>query len=172
MGAKISKPTGRELLEALRQRYRIASKPDKCKILDEFIDITRCHRNHPIRLLTGDGPVMPGATRPGRTIDSEAVRQALVVLWEAAHRICGKRLKATLPGLISAMERHGHLALDSKVRQLLRDASPTTIDRLLAPIRGAAGRRRRRKATTEASREIPVRTFADWNQPVPGFLEI
>ncbi len=89
MGTKISKPTRRELLEALRERYRIASKPDKSKILDEFIDITRCHRKHAIRLLTGDGPVMPEATRPGRTIYSEAVRQALVVLWEASDRICG-----------------------------------------------------------------------------------
>ncbi len=133
MGTKISKPTRRELLEALRERYRIASKSDKSKILDEFIDITRCHRKHAIRLLAGDGPVILDVTRPGRTIYSEAVRQALVVLWEAADRICGKRLKAILPGLISAMERHGHLALDPNVRQLLLGASPATIDRLLAP---------------------------------------
>ena len=122
MGTKISKPTRRELLEMLRERYRITSKPDKSKILDEFIDITKCHRKHAIRLLTGEGPFMPKATRPGRTIYSEAVRQALVVLWEASDRICGKRLKAILPGLISAMERHGHLSLDSKVRQLLLGA--------------------------------------------------
>ena len=120
----------------------------------------------------GTVPLCPRQSRPGRTIYSEAVRQALVVLWEAADRICGKRLKAILPGLISAMERHGHLSLDSKVRQLLLAASPATIDRLLAPIRGTAGRRRKRKSTTKSSREIPVRTFADWNEPSPGFLEI
>ena len=44
MGTTICKPTRRELLEALRERYRIASKPDKAKILEEFIDITCCHR--------------------------------------------------------------------------------------------------------------------------------
>jgi hypothetical protein len=142
------------------------------QILDEFIDIITCNRKHAIRLLTGDGPVMPEATRPGRTIYSEAARQTLVVLWEASDRICGKRLKAILPGLISAMERHGHLSLDLKVRQLLLEVSPATIDRLLAPIRGTAGRRRKRKASTKASREIPVRTFADWKEPAPGFLEI
>jgi len=172
MGTKISKPTRRELLEALRERYRIASKDEKSKILDEFIDITRCHRKYAIRLLTGAGPVMPDATRLGRRIYSVAVCDALVVLWEAADRVCGKRLKAILPGLISAMERHGHLSLDSKVRQLLLEASPATIDRLLAPICGTAGRRRKRKTTTQSSREIPVRTFADWNEPAPGFLEI
>jgi hypothetical protein len=41
------------------------------------------------------------------------------------------------------MERHGHLALDPTVRHLLLAASPANIDRLLAPIRGTAGRRRK-----------------------------
>ena len=70
------------------------------------------------------------------------------------------------------MERHGHLALEPNVRQLLLAASPATIDRLLAPARGTAGHRRKRKPTTKSSREIPVRTFADWNEPAPGFLEV
>jgi hypothetical protein len=172
MGTKISKQTRRELLETLRERYRNASKIDKTKILDEFIDLAGWHRKYAIRLLTGVDPVMPKEPRLGRTIYSEAVRQALVVLWEAADRICGKRLKAILPGLISAMERHGHLTLDSNVRQLLLAASPATIDRLLAPTRGTVGHRRKQKPTNKSSREIPVRTFADWKEPAPGFLEI
>jgi len=172
MDTKLSKQTRHELLEALRERYGNASKIDKTKILDELIDITGCHRKHAIRLLTAGVPVLPGVPKTGRRVYSEVVRGALVVLWEAADRICGKRLKAILPGLISAMERHGHLTLEPNVRQLLLAASPATIDRLLAPIRGTAGRRRKRKATTKSSREIRVRTFADWNEPAPGFLEV
>jgi transposase InsO family protein len=172
MGTKLGKQTRRELLEALRERYPIASKIDKTKILDEFIDIAGCHRKHAIRLLLGVSPVMPDAPRLGRTIYSEAVRESLVTPWEAADRICGKRLKAILPGPISAMERHGHLALDPDVRQLLLAASPATIDRSLAPIRGSAGHRGKRKTTTKSGREIPVRTFADWKGPSPGFLEV
>src|SRR5262249_42908306 len=149
-----------------------ASKIEKTKILNEFIDLAGCHRKHAIRLLSEVDPVMPAAPRLGRTIYSEAVRSALVVLWEAADRICGKRLKAILPGLISAMERHAHLPPDPTVRQLLVAASPATIDRLLAPIRGTAGQRRKRKSTTKSNREIPMRTFADWNEPAPGFLEV
>jgi predicted metal-dependent hydrolase len=42
----------------------------------------------------------------------EAVHQALNVLWEAADRICGKRLRELIQVLIGAMERHGHLQLD------------------------------------------------------------
>ena len=117
MGTKFSKQTRRELLEALRERYRNASKIDKSTILDEFIKTAGCHRKHAIRLLTGVDTVMPEAPGVGRTIYPEAVRDALVVLWEAADRICGKRLKAILPGLISAMERHGHLQLVPEVRR-------------------------------------------------------
>jgi hypothetical protein len=172
MDTKISKQTRRELLEALRERYRNASKIERTQILDEFVDIAGCHRKYAIYLLTGLDPVMSRAPELARKIYSEAVRQTLVVLWEAADRICGKRLKAVLPGLIAAMERHGHLALDPNVRQLLLTVSPATIDRLLAPIRGTAGHRRKRKPTTKSSREIPVRTFADWKEPAPGFLEV
>jgi hypothetical protein len=46
MGTKLSNQTRRELLEALRERYRNASKIDKTKILDEFIDITGFHGLH------------------------------------------------------------------------------------------------------------------------------
>ncbi len=53
MRNKISKPTQREILEALRQRYRQATKPDKAKILDEFIAVAGWHRKHAIRLLAG-----------------------------------------------------------------------------------------------------------------------
>jgi hypothetical protein len=172
MGTKISKQSRREILEALRDRYRISSKTEKTQLLNEFVDISGCHRKYAISLLTEPDPLIPAAPKLGRRIYPEAVRQALVVLWEAADRICGKRLKAVLPGLIAAMEQHGHLALDPNVRQLLLAASPATIDRLLAPIRGTAGQRRKRKTHTKSSREIPVRTFADWKEPPPGFLEV
>jgi hypothetical protein len=70
------------------------------------------------------------------------------------------------------MERHGHLTLGPIVRQHLLTISPATIDRLLSPIRGAAGRRRKRKRSTQASQQIPIRTFADWGEPDPGSLEV
>ena len=71
------------------------------------------------------------------------------------------------------MERHGRLNLDSHARQRLVSASPATIDRLLKPIRETAGGRRKRPVRRKkASRQVPVRTFADWNAPPPGFLEI
>jgi hypothetical protein len=74
---------------------------------------------------------------------------------------------------VTALERHGHLTLDPVVRERLLVASAATIDRLLATRRATAGGRRRRpRARSAASNIIPIRTFADWKQPDPGFLEI
>ena len=90
------------------------------------------------------------------------------MVWEAADRICGKRLKAALPHLVESMERHGHLDLDPRVRRRLLAASAASSDRLLRPIRTPAGRRLRRSRQQSPGRSIPVRTFADWNAPPAG----
>jgi hypothetical protein len=167
----ISKQSRTELLAALRERYRRASKADKAKILDEFVAVAQCHRKHAIRLLANARAATAPVTSVRRLYD-EAVREALIVLWEAADRICGKRLKAVLPSLLASLERHGHLKLDPAIRQCLLAVSAATIDRLLASVRGTASGRRKRKRATKPSQQIPVRTFADWKEPAPGYLEI
>jgi hypothetical protein len=107
-------------------------------------------------------------------IYGEAVIQALTILWEAADRICGRRLKQAIPTLLEAIERHGHLALDTEVRERVLKASAATIDRLLAPPRDAAGHQGQRRSSinTPLRKSIPVRTFSDWNDPSPGFMEM
>ena len=162
-----------ELLATIRDRYRESSKGEKSRILDEFIAVTGHHRKHGIRLLgqLGSGEDAPRLAR-GRRIYDEAVREAVIIIWEAADRICGKRLKAALPHLVESMERHGHLALDPEVRTRLMSASAATLDRLLRPIRPTGGSRRRRRRRQSMSKRVPVRTYNDWDRPPPGFLEI
>jgi hypothetical protein len=176
MGKKISLQTRKELLEAMRRRYRESSKMDKTRILDEFVALTGYHRKHGVRLLsqphdTEAKAVQDGRVRSRRVYD-EAVKEALTVMWEASDRICGKRLKAIIPELLDAMERHGHLSLDPEVRSRVLQVSAATIDRLLKPIRSRAQSRRKRRRPTKVSKEVPVRTFADWGHPDPGYLEI
>ena len=50
--------------------------------------------------------------------------------------------------------------------------SAATLDRLLRPTRAAvSGQRTRRRATPAVQRNVPVRTFADWDAPLPGDME-
>lgn len=172
MPTPMSKEARAELRDALRQRYWTAPKAEKTKVLDEFVAVVGCHRKHALRLLGATADHTPQPAPSDRRTYGEAVREALVVLWEAADRICGKRLQAVLPGLVEALERHSHLALDPTVREQLLAISAATIDRLLGPTRGHTPRRKRRKASPQAQKQIPVRTFADWGDALPGSLEV
>ena len=94
-------------LRALPERRAALQRQqaEKARILDEFVDITGYHRKHAMRLLRShDGARR--SRRARRRVYEEAERNALTLLWEASDRVCGKRLKALMPSLIEAMERH------------------------------------------------------------------
>jgi len=161
-----------ELLGAVAARYRSSVRSEKTHILDEFAAVTGPHRKHAARLLRAGRSDRRSASRPQRRLYDEAVREALIVLWEASDRICGKRLKALIPTLVPAMERHGHLALATEIRTALLAMSAATIDRALRPQRERIGARTRRRGSPSAiRRSIAVRTFSDWGDPPPGFVE-
>jgi hypothetical protein len=161
-----------ELIRAVVGRYQGGERKERLRILDEFVAMTGYHRKHAIRILSRDAAIIGPARVVRARVYDEAVRQALVVLWEASDRICGKRLKALLPVLLPALERHGHMRLEGTIRAKLLGASAATIDRVLAPTRASVrGHRNRRRATPAVQRAVPVRTFADWKEPLPGFME-
>src|SRR5207248_5081956 len=89
-------------------------------------------------------------------------------------RVCGKRLKVMVPTLLPALEQHGRLRLGQADRDRVLVISAATIDRLLVDVKIAAsgGRRRRAGFYSAIRREVPIRTFNDWNDPPPGFCEI
>ena len=107
------------LAGVLRERYKSSTRNAKSRILDEFVKTSAYHRKYALRLLSNQ-TITPacGVTARLRVYD-DAVKEALIVLWEASDRICGKRLKAVLPELLKSLEGHGHLNLDPNVRELL-----------------------------------------------------
>ncbi|MGH7066622.1 MAG: hypothetical protein ACREEU_02440 [Acetobacteraceae bacterium] len=153
------KATRDALVVAPGERYGRARVGEKRRILDEFVVVTGFHRQHAMRLLRRGQPGCGSASRPERRLYGDAVREALVVVWEASDRVCGKRLQPLLPVLVEAMERHGHLQLAPQVRSDLLAMSAATMDRALREVRGqAAGRARRRAAPSAAIRRgVPVR---------------
>src|SRR3954465_8846244 len=162
-----------ELVAAVIERYSKGRRAEKGRILDEFVAVTGFHRKHAMSVLRGGQAKRCSAPRPERRLYDEAVREALIVLWEASDRVCGKRLKALAPILVEAMERHGHLQLAPEVRTRLLAMSAATMDRALRLVRAQAGSgiRRRTAPSSAVRRSVPVRTFADWPDPPPGFVE-
>ena len=169
----ISMTTRDELVGALAGRYAVGSRVDRGRILDEFTALTGHHRKHAMRLLRAGKPVGGRSPRPERRIYDQATREALIVIWEASDRICGKRLRPLVPILVSAMERHGHLRLAPEVQASLLAMSAATMDRALREARGTMGGRPRRRSPPSAAirRSVAVRTFSDWDNPPPGFME-
>jgi hypothetical protein len=168
----ISRGTRKELVKALADRYNMSSRSEKIKILDEFVKITGYHRKHAIRMLNNNQAVKATGNSVPKRIYDEAVRESLIILWEASDRICSKRLNAIIPELLAGMERHGHLQLDLEVKKKVLKVSAATIDRILFKVRKHGRTKRRKNYNGLIKSKIPVRTFADWNQPVPGFFEI
>ena len=175
----------RAALDAARRRYRGLSVIGKRRLLDELQELTGYHRKSLLRLLNRPEPVavaepggsllQPDKPHHRRRYGPEVVA-ALVPLWEASDRLCGKRLQALLPLLVESLESHGHLSLEPAVRESVLAMSSATIDRLLSPIRkqsGGNGWRRPPRAYSAVRRRVPVRTFKGWDDHSdPGWLEI
>ena len=100
------------------------------------------------------------------------VQHALFLAWHAANRICAKRLMPFLPTLVEALERHEYLHLTEECRRQLLSMSAATADRLLRSQRNLGqGGLSTTRAGTLLKQQIPIRTFAEWNEIRPGFLE-
>jgi len=151
-----------------------ASKKLKTKILDEFVAATGLHRKAAIRLLNRRiGPA--GRKRRGRPqLYGLEVMSALKVAWEATDRLCSKRFHPFLPELASILKRNGELRVSKEIEVQLCRVSPSTIDRILRRWRGNGLRHglSTTKPGTLLKNAIPVRTFSEWNENKPGFLEV
>jgi hypothetical protein len=173
METQMSIEARRELLRSIGERYRAGSREVKRLILNEFVAVTGYHRKHAIRTLRATTAELPAVQRPRPRRYDDAVGAALVLLWEASDRVCGKRLRPLIPTLVEALERHGHMHVGGDVRLRLLSLSAATIDRLLS-VRRSKGRDRARRPSRVVSairRSVPVRTFGDWKEPLPGFVE-
>jgi Integrase core domain len=172
MRSHLSYRAKRELLVQIAPRYREASSALKEVILDEFVAATGYARKYAIRLLNHPVDLKLAIERPRRPRYGREVQQALQLTWTAANHICAKRLVPFLPTLVESLERHGHLQLSEEGRNLLLSMSAATADRILRPYRK---QERHGISTTRSGtllkKQIPIRTFQDWNDVKPGFLE-
>jgi hypothetical protein len=170
----MSQTSKRELLAEVRPRYTLGSRSDKQRVLDELVASTGYHRKYAIQLLNHPPKKHPPKRRTSQSRYAGPVRAALEQIWRAANCICSKRLVPALPTFVETLERHGELKLDADTRQHLLALSPATADRLLR--RSRLGSKPHGRSTTKPGtllkKTIPVRTFAQWDDAQPGFMEV
>jgi len=176
----------------LADRYRKATKTIRGQILKEFVQLTgysHCYGSHilhnwgkhHVRIINGKRvEIVLGIkqARQRRTKPRRYDRTIILILakiWAISDGLCGKRLRAFIDTALPVLERYGELVLpDDESRAKLLAISPATIDRLLAPTRKRFWDKGRSstKPGTLLKHHIPIRTYEEWNEKTPGFLEI
>jgi hypothetical protein len=167
-------------------RYQRSGKQEKGLILTELVELTEYSRVYARRVLRQHGKrikqgrqslladVRVRSSRSRSPYYDQQVKATLIKIWRVLDYICGKRLQPALPELLEVLERHNELHCDRLTKEKLLRISAATIDRLLRSerrkyeLRGQA----RTKPGTLLKHQIPIRTFAEWNEQQPGFVEI
>lgn len=168
-------------------RYQKARKKDKGLILDEFVKLTGYTRRYASDVLISHGrqlrineryvlqmDVKKAASRKKPKVYDTAVAKALKEIWYIMDCICGKRLAPALREVVIRLEQFREVRLSEEVRQKLLKISPASIDRLLVKERRRHQIKGRgnTKPGTLLKNQIPIRTFSDWDEQKPGFVEI
>ena len=174
------------LVRVTAGRYQKASKKEKRKILDEFVQSTgyqRCYASFLLsrhgRALRVDskttlvGDVSKRVRKKREPIYGADVLKALKIVWMNLDFMCGKRLKPVLTQTVSVMEKWGEMNVSAETRRKLDRISAATIDRLLRAERKRLELKSRSgtKPGTLLKHQVQIRTFADWDENKPGFAE-
>jgi hypothetical protein len=166
----------RAVTEMTAIRYVVADRRLKSKILDELCANTGWHRNHARKALKAalQPKVVTPRPSPRPPKYGPNVIAALTVCWTVLGMPAGKRLAPVLGELVAVLRQFGELIIDDQTADLLVSMSAATIDRRLAGER-AKHQLKGRRATKPGSllrSQIPVRTWTDWDDARPGFVEV
>ena len=166
----------RAVSKAIATRYKRAEKAAKGVILDELCATTGWHRNHARKALAA--ALKPKLVKPPRKARAPKYDASTVVAlgfcWAVLGAPTGKRLAPMMGELVPRLRRFAELDVTDDTAAALVAISAATIDRRLAQVRAklVLKGRSHTKPGSLLKDQIPIRTWAQWDDAVPGFVEI
>jgi hypothetical protein len=169
----MSKMSRKEYLDELRPKYRKAGKQQKGQLLSDFCDFTGYHKKYVITLLNS----LPGKVQAKRhnripRVYDQPVINALLVIWNAANKICAERLTPYIPEMLEKLIACRELEVAPETKEKLLKVSESTVKRILKTEKN----RNRIKigGTTKPGSllksQIEIR-YGRWEEEDPGWCE-
>ena len=187
---ELSMRVKRAIIDRMYLRYRRATKKQKGEILTEFCVTTGYSHHYGAWVLKHWGTIVTAKLsgslitfkvgsriarpRTGRPkLYDEAFTRTLAELWSLFDYLCGKRLVPLIRELIDLLCSSGGFSCSPEIQQQLCSVSPATVDRLLS------GERKKcighgdslTRTGNLLKHQIPLRTFSEWDDAAPGFVE-
>jgi Integrase core domain len=181
----------KSLIADTAPRYRKAIKKQKHLILNEFVEISGLNRHYSAQVLrlseeklvvyeSGQRVVLKADIRYKRKppkrppiYRASLIKPPLILLWKISDFLSSKRLAVFIRSQIDPLMQSG-MKINPDTVALLKQISPATIDRILKTERlkyRIKGHSHTKKGKLIKG-QIPIRTFAEWTDEGPGFLEI
>lgn len=180
----------RKISKKIAGRYQKARKKEKGKILDEFVELVGYNRSYASWLLRNIGKevvikrgkerivlvgeIIKSKKKGRKKVYGEEVKGVLKKIWYILDFPCGRRMADFMEEILPILEEKGEIKIDDEIREKLLKISGRTIDRVLKEekkrweIRG----KKRTKPGSLLKSQIPIRTFSDWDEKKPGFIEM
>ncbi len=164
----------KEYAQAIHKRYKKGSRELKGRILDEFVAATRLHRKSAIRLLARPGGVKGKGRKGRRKVYSVDTVAAIKVIWRASDGLCSKRLRPFIPEMTRVLRAKEELFIRDDTAVELSQLSASTIDRITRRWRQSERKHgiSLTKPGTHLKNAIPIKTFSEWKNSQPGFIQV